>query len=102
MSSRLEEIAQHLADIYDKPFGGKVNGRYRISPKMLRKIAGRARISDSFITELADELFEIGFVLLDLESYYAIASARTFASYRRLGETSLESAEKERCNETLN
>jgi len=94
MPSSLADIAQHLADLYDKPFGGKASGRYRISPKMLRKVAGRARLSDSFIKELADEMFEIGFVLLDMESYYAVASARTFASYRRLGETSLEEADK--------
>jgi len=94
MSLPLEEIAQHLAGLYDKPFGGKEKGRYRVSPKMLRKIADRARLSDNFITKLIDELFEIGFVLLDLESYYVVTSVRTFTSYRRLGETSLESAEK--------
>lgn len=99
MSPTFAEIAQHLAGLYDKPFGGKANGRYRISPKMLRKIAERARLSDSFIKQLADELFELGFVLLDMESYYAVASARTFASYRRLGETSLEGADKKQPTE---
>lgn len=84
------EIAQELADLYGKPFGGKPNGRFRISPKMLRKIAGRRRLAERFVQELAEEMFELGFVLLDMETYYAIASVRTFDSYRRLGEGSFE------------
>lgn len=86
----IDEIAQELADHYDKPFGGKPKGRYRISPKMLRRIAGRRRLTRDFAQALADELFELGFVLLDMETYYAIASVRTFDSYRRLGEGSFE------------
>lgn len=96
MSPSLEAIALHLAELYEKPFGGKPNGRYRISPKMLRKIAGKARLSDAFIRDLADEMFEVGFVLLDMESYYAVAKVRTFASYRRLGESGLTEADKDK------
>ncbi len=84
------EIAEQLSAFYDRPFGGKPGGRYRISPKLLRKISGRKKLSDRFIRELALEMFELGFVLLDMENYYAVASARTFASYRRVGEASLE------------
>ena len=90
MRPSISDVAQRLAEIYDKPFGGKPNGRFRISGKMLRVISGRRRLPPSYIKELADEMFELGFVLLDMESYYAVASARTFASYRRLGEASLE------------
>lgn len=90
MRPTIPTIAKKLADLYEQPFGGKPGGRYRISPKMLRKIADRKKLPDTFFRELADEMFELGFVLLDMESYYAVASARTFASYRRLGEASLE------------
>jgi hypothetical protein len=84
------DVAKKLADLYDKPFGGKPDGRYRISPKILRMIAGRRKLPESFIRNLSYELFELGFVLVDMETFYAIANARTFASYRRLGEASLE------------
>ncbi len=90
MRPSISDIARKLADLYDKPFGGKPNGRYRISPKMLRKIADRKKLPDCFLRELADEMFELGFILLDMETYYALANARTFASYRRLGEASFE------------
>ncbi len=87
-------VAQKLAELYEKPFGGKPSGRYRVSPKMLRKLSNRNKLSERYIEELAEELFELGFVLLNMESYYAIASVRTFASYRRLGEASLEDVEE--------
>lgn len=85
------DIALKLAGLYDRSFGGKESGRYRVSPKMLRNIAGRRRLPESFIRDLTDEMFELGLVFLDMETFYAVASARTFASYRRLGESSLES-----------
>lgn len=91
MRPSIPDIARKLADLYEKPFGGKVSGRYRISPKMLRKIADRKKLPDSFLKDLTDEMFELGFVLLDMETHYAVANARTFASYRRLGEASFES-----------
>ncbi len=90
MRPSISDIAQKIAALYDQPFGGKPSGRFRLSPKMLRKIADRKKLPDSFILELANELFERGFVFLDMETYYAVASARTFASYRRLGEASFK------------
>lgn len=93
----IPHMAQKLAELYDKPFGGKVSGRFRISPKMLRKIAERQRLPQRYIEELADEMFELGYVLLNMETFYAVASVRTFASYRRLGEGSFEDiGEKEK------
>jgi hypothetical protein len=61
--------------------------------KMLRKIAGRKRLSEHFRQELGNEMFELGFVFLDMETYYAIASVRAFESYRRLGEGSFETVD---------
>lgn len=86
----ISKTAGALADLYEKPFGGKPSGRYRISSKMLRKIAERQRLSEAFIQELTEEMFELGFILLNMELYYAVASIRTFSGYRRLGEASLK------------
>lgn len=90
MRPLIPDIARKLCDLYERPFGGKPKGRYRISSKMLRKLTGRSRLPNSFISELADEMFELGFVFLDMETFYAVARASTFGSYRRLGEASLE------------
>ncbi len=98
MRPSIPDVAQKLADLYDTPFGGKPSGRFRISAKMMRRIAGRKKLPDKFLGELADEMFELGFVLLDMEAYYAIASSRTFASYRRLGEASYKSVDEDKAS----
>lgn len=97
----VSEVAEELSAFYDQPFGGKPRGRFRVSPKMLRKIAKRQKLSDQYIRDLADELFELGFVLLDMETFYAVAGVRTFASYRRLGEGSFEGVHGKTLKETL-
>ncbi|MBV1887542.1 MAG: hypothetical protein KUG61_10700 [Parvibaculaceae bacterium] len=94
MRPSIREVAEKLAELYEKPFGGKSEGRYRISAKMLRKIASRNKLPERYIQDLAEELFELGFVLLNMETFFALASVRTFASYRRLGEASLEDVEE--------
>lgn len=95
MRPSIGTVAQKLADLYDKPFGGKPTGRYRISQKMLRKIAERNKLPERYVAELAEELFELGFVLLNMETFYALVSVKTFASYRRLGEASFEDVEED-------
>ncbi|NQV55600.1 MAG: hypothetical protein HQ503_07055 [Rhodospirillales bacterium] len=80
----IDEIARKLANFYDLPFGGKPSGRYRISPKNLRSLANRRRISDKFVRLLTEEMFELGYVFIDMESYYAVSSARTLNNYRRI------------------
>ena len=78
------EVARELANFYEQSFGGKANGRFRISPKNLRGLMQRRRISEEFIRLLTDEMFELGFVFIDLESFYAVNSVRTYANYRRV------------------
>lgn len=84
------DAAAKLVALYERPFGGKPEGRYRLSPKMLRQITGRKKLSEAYMRALAEELFERGYVLLDLETYYGVASVKTFANYRRLSEASLQ------------
>jgi len=98
MRPSIGTVAEKLAELYEKPFGGKPSGRYRISPKMLRKIAERNKLPGRYIEELTEELFELGFVLLNMETFYALASVKTFASYRRLGEASFEDVEEDEKN----
>ena len=84
------EVACKLASFYDQPFGGKPVGRYRISPKNLRKLSQRRRISDEFVRQLAAEMFEMEYVFVDMESYYAVTSARTFTNYRRVADAMVD------------
>jgi len=85
-------VADCLAMLYDQEFGGNRRGRFRISMKMLRGIAGRRRLHPAHIRAIADEVYERGLVLIDLETFFVVLSQRTFASYRRVNEASLEMA----------
>ena len=80
------EVAAKLAGFYDQSFGGKPSGRYRISPKNLRGLTQRRRISDEFVRSLADEMFELGFVFIDLEAFYVVNNVRSYNNYRRLAD----------------
>ncbi len=84
------DVACKLAGFYDQPFGGKPGGRYRISPKNLRRLTQRRRISDEFVGQLAEAMFELEYVFVDMESYYAVTSARTFTNYRRVADALIE------------
>ena len=84
------EVARKLVEFYEQPFGGKPPGRYRISPKNLRGLMQRRRITDEFVLRLTEEMFELGFVFVDLESFYVVTSVRTFSNYRRVSDAMIQ------------
>lgn len=86
----IEKTADWLTGLYDKKFGGKDGGRYRISSKLIREAAGRRRLYEDDIRELAKALLEKGFVLIDMDSFYVVMSANSFVNYRRANEDLLK------------
>ncbi len=89
-SKTLTLAADQLAALYSKPFGGKDNGRYRVSAKLVRELAGRRRLYEDDIRELSRAMLERGFVLIDMDSFFVVMSANTFVNYRRANEECLE------------
>mgnify|MGYP001548943124 CR=1 FL=1 len=87
----IERTADHLAALFDRRFGGKEGGRYRISNKLVREISGRKRLYESDVCMLSRELFERGFVLIDMDTFFVIMSANAFVNYRRANEDSVRS-----------
>ena len=79
----ISPTAGHLAALYDREFGGKVSGRYRIPDKLVRRIAGRRRLYEADILALSAALFELGYVLIDMDKFYVVMSANSFVNYRR-------------------
>lgn len=79
-------VADRLAELYDVEFGSKPRGRYRISKKYLQALTERRRLYPDDIQTLGRALYERGFVLIDLETFCAIVSLRTFNSYRRVND----------------
>lgn len=82
-------IACQLAELYEKEFGGKERGRFRISLKLLQELAGRRRLYTDDIQIIGRELFERGYVLIDMESFFAVLSQKTLTSYRRVNTETL-------------
>ncbi len=91
MTTRRSEsqIAEDLATLYERGFAGKDRGRYRVSMKHMRALTGRRRVTDDVIQKISEELFELGFVLIDLETYFVVLAQRTFNSYRRVSDSTL-------------
>ena len=77
-------LALLLIRLFDERFGGADKGRFRISRKFLRKLAGRRRLPEAYLALLAEEIFEAGFIFVDCESYSIVLSQKQFASYRRV------------------
>jgi hypothetical protein len=82
-------IAARLAALYEERFGGKERGRYRISMKQMRALTGRKRVPPEVIGKIGEEVFELGYVLIDLETFFVVLAQGTFGSYRRVSDSSL-------------
>ena len=80
------QIAEQLSDLYEQEFGGKPRGRYRISMKHMRTLTGRRRVTPDIVQAIASELFEMGYVLIDMETFFVVLAQRTFTSYRRVSD----------------
>lgn len=88
-TASIAAAAERLAALYDKPFGGKASGRYRISAKLVRQMAGRRRLYESDVEALRRALLERGCVLIDMDGFFVVMSANAFVNYRRANEDSL-------------
>lgn len=87
-----DDAADRLQTLYGKAFGGKPSGRFRIPEKLLKEMMGRRRLYQEDRTALARALFERGFVLIDMDSFFVVMSANSFVNYRRVGKEALENS----------
>ena len=79
----IEQAAERLAALYATDFGGKAGGRYRIAAKLVCRLAGRRRLYSEDVVQLTRAVFERGCVLIDMDTFFVVLSASTFANYRR-------------------
>ena len=85
----VQQAAEILIALYDAPFGGKRSGRYRLSRKAMREILGRRHIPASVLEKLIDEVFEAGYLLLDLDTHFAVLEQRIVNNYRNVTQAAL-------------
>lgn len=86
----IDQTADTLASLYETKFGGKNSGRFRIATKLVRAAAGRRRIYEKDVNRLTRALFERGFVLIDMDSFFVVMSSNTFINYRRANDDVLK------------
>ncbi|WP_417243146.1 hypothetical protein [Celeribacter sp.] len=79
----IEHTAKRLAALYAQSFGGKASGRYRIPSKMVRDMAGQRRLYPEDVQALTRAMFQEGYVLIDMDSFFVVLSANAFVNYRR-------------------
>lgn len=77
-----EEIALLIKRIYDREFGGKNRGRFKIARSTLRQLAQRRRLDDIAIEEIKDAALELGFIMADLGDYFAVVDHKVMMNYR--------------------
>lgn len=84
------EVAKRLQELYTVSFGGKSSGRFRIPEKLVKEMMGCRRLYPEDRTALTRALFELGFVLIDMDSFFVVMSANSFVNYRRASKEALE------------
>jgi len=82
MNESPEAVAQKLSAIYERSFGGKNRGRYKISRVKLRQLSGRKRLEDSTIDKIINISYEMGYVVVDLGDYFAVVEEGVMNNYR--------------------
>ena len=85
----MDDIADHLVFLYGRSFGGKVKGRFRIANKLMRLLMKRKRLYESDVEILKKAMYERGYVLIDMDSFFVVLSANMFVNYRRANEECL-------------
>lgn len=86
----MKDIALKISELYEKPFGGRERGRFRLSMKHMRQLVGVKRIYEDDIQQISRALYELGYALIDMESFFVVLSTKTFGSYRRLNDATTD------------
>jgi hypothetical protein len=97
--ARVNLVAERLVELYDLEFGGKERGRYRISMKHMRILTERRRIPAAMIRLIGEALFERGYILIDLETYFVILVDHTFRNYRRVSDAIITKINMPACHD---
>ena len=82
MNKTPADVAKELAGIYEKTFGGKKRGRYKISRGSLCRLSSRKRLEDSTIDKITDAAYDIGYIIVNLGEYFAVVEESVMLNYR--------------------
>jgi hypothetical protein len=77
------------AKLYEREREKEIS-RYRFSLQSLRRISGRRAIRDRFVSELDDELAELGWHLIQLGNEFAVMELEKLESWVKLSSKRLD------------
>ena len=79
-----QQVAKYLVKIHEMPFGGKKRGRMKITRAGLRELSKRGRLENAFLSSLTTEMFQEGFMFIDLDKYFVVIQAKVTRRYRSI------------------
>lgn len=85
-----DAVADRLCRLYTEKFGGKNSGRYRVAAKAIRDAVDRRRLYEDEVQTLTRAMFERGYVLIDMDSFFVVMNANSFVNYRRANDHCFE------------
>lgn len=83
-ANSVDAVVEVLVALHGLRFGNRSSGKYRISRKYFRQISARRKLTPEFVGAVTDEIFEKGFVLIDLETHFVLMKQALFNSFRRV------------------
>ncbi len=80
----IDVVVSKLQKIFSIDFGGKRNGRFKISYQRLQQISGRAILNESFMERLLDCAFANGITIINLGNEFSIIETSILSGYRNV------------------
>lgn len=78
------ETVALLKELFEIKYGGKEQGRFKISIDNLLELSGHTLFTRSFIEELEAQAAEEGIMLINIGSFYAIMELSILKGYRNV------------------
>ncbi|HLE00553.1 MAG TPA: hypothetical protein VJB59_09855 [Bdellovibrionota bacterium] len=90
MPRESKAVATMLKEILRHHFGGKENCRYQISRQRLQKLVGKTTLRDADIQAIHEAGLELGIVVTDVGSGYAVQELDKMQNYRGVPESVIQ------------
>ncbi|MBL6991354.1 MAG: hypothetical protein ISR65_16340 [Bacteriovoracaceae bacterium] len=89
-------VVSKFKKIYEMEFGGKPNGRFKISYQRMQQITGKTIIDQVFLNQLLDCSFSSGLTVINLGHEFAIIETGVLTGYRNVPQGVIDKVVKEK------
>ena len=85
-----DRVIQILKQISTSHFGGKPNGRFKISYQRMQQITGVIIINDDFVRLLTEQCLKYGISLINLGNEFAVMNLTILTGFRNVPQSVIE------------